>query len=267
MLFNFNKSKIYVGKISPKFGAGSERWSDTFYDTWYGISGTFLNQGYILDEKLGLLFSVDIMSLEDVKIKFQSAFFRNDNSRLYKKPFLKDREIEGLVVPNGFSRREAGSTTALKSHSINVEGFVGLTNRDVVAFSVGYKNQFSDTLDASEKGLSLSTQYTITFLDDLTLSIFGENTTIWNAFAIKDFRENYNTLSLSSSFAGFKFGIVQNYYRGKYQDKANNISLNEYFIGFEVPKTELGFFVARKNYSQKYEDLSGFSINIRYRIK
>jgi hypothetical protein len=267
LFFNFNRSKIYIGKISPKFGAGSERWSKVFYNTWYGISGTNLNQGYALDEKLGFLFDVEIISFEDALIRFQGAFFRNDNSKLYKKPFFTNRDIEKTITPLGFKKRQAGNTVALKSHSLNIDGFFGLSNRDVISFGVGYKNQFSDDLSTSERGFSTSAQYTKTFLDDLVFSIFAENATIWNAYAINDFKENYNTVSLSSSFAGFRVGVLQNYYRGKYQDDTSNIEFREYFIGFEIPKTEFGFFVSRKEYSKKNNDLSGFSVNIRYRIK
>jgi hypothetical protein len=269
LFFDFDRTKIYLGKIEPKFAGGSERGSDFFYENWYGISGTFLNQGYILDEKIGLLLDVAVIEREDVRIVFQGSVFTNDNTDLYKKPFFEKRQIEFLVTPPGQTKRQAGS--AIINYAVSMQGFVGLSKRDVISFGVGYKNQSSSDSnnDISEQGFSLTSQYTRTFFDDLTLSLFAENVEIWNAYTLSGFRETYNTIGVSSGFAGIRVGLLQNYYKSKYQNSSNKITLNEYFIGFEVPKTELGFFVSYKQYKMpaNIENISGFGFNIRYRVK
>jgi hypothetical protein len=258
-LFTFNKAKIYIGKISPRFSAGNERWSEIFYDSWYGISGTFLNKGYALDEKLGIKTNVEIFSSDIAKLEFQGAIFKNDNTALYKKPLMEERDR-----PN-WGKRQAGNTVSIKSHSLGFQGFVGLSSRDAISFSIAYRSQFSDDISGSEKGFSTAIQYNKTFFDDLILTIFAENVTIWNAYLLNketSLKEDYNTISLSLSFAGFRVGGLQNYYKG-----LARIRLTEYFIGFEVPKTNLAFFVSKRDYRLPEKNISGLGFNIRYRIK
>ena len=265
VFFEFQRVKMYLGKIQPRFGAGSERTSDYFYDSWYGISGTLLNQGYQLDEKLGFLVDIELFSRENAKVALQAAFFTNDATELYKKPFFTERQINGFVVPIG-NKRLAGDAKNLSSHAVSMQGFFGLSNRDVISFSLGYKKQFSKH-DAAEQGYVGALQYTKTFLDDFNISTFGELGKISNSYAIEGYDERYITYSISGSAAGFVIGALQNRYKADYNNTTKKINLTEYFIGFEVPKTELGFFLSRKEYKVNGQSLDGFGVNIRYRIR
>jgi hypothetical protein len=264
MRFNFDRILIDVGKISLNFGGGNERWSDYFYDIWYGVGGTFLNQGYALEEKIGFKVNALAVDQSQAKINFEISAFSNDNTVLFKKPFFVKRQIEGFAVPEG-NKRNAGSAKSLKSYATSVKGFIGFSQRDILSFNFGYRRQGSEE-GAGEHGASATAQYTIIFFDDLVLSAFGEGVKIWNAYAIDGFSEKYLTASLAAGFAGLKLGIVKNDYTGKLQDFEKKIKFMEYFIGFEVPKTNLGLFLSRKEYKGN-SSFSGFGMNVRYRIQ
>jgi hypothetical protein len=270
VMFNFNHTKFYLGKIAPKFGAGSERWSDFFYSNWYGISGTFLNKGYTLEDKLGILLDVAVVERENLRIQFQASIFTNDDTKLYKEPFFVEREIAGALVPVGQTTRWAGSEkNILQSQSASVQGFVGVTSRDIISFAVGFKNQASALKysNATETGFSISGQYTKILLDDLKLSIFLEHVNIWDAYSIKGYSENYFTGGLSASFGGVVVGTVYNNYSSSLNKLDKKIKMLEYFIGFEVPKTELAFFLSQKSYNLPSGNKKGFAVNMKYRIK
>ncbi len=270
VMFNFNQTKFYLGKIAPKFGAGSERWSDFFYSNWYGISGTFLNKGYALEDKLGILLDVAVVDRENLRIQFQASIFTNDDTKLYKEPFFVEREISGAFAPVGQTTRWAGSAKNIfQSQSASVQGFLGLTPRDLVSFSAGFKNQASASKygNIDETGLSLSGQYTRILLDDLKASIFLEYVNIWDAYSIKGYSEKYFTGGLSASFAGVVVGAVYNNYRSSLNSADTTVTMLEYFIGFEVPKTELAFFLSQKSYDLPSGDKKGFAVNMKYRIR
>ena len=164
------------------------------------------------------------------------------------------------------NKRLAGDAKNLSSHAVSMQGFFGLSNRDVISFSLGYKKQFSKH-DAAEQGYVGALQYTKTFLDDFNISTFGELGKISNSYAIEGYDERYITYSISGSAAGFVIGALQNRYKADYNNTTKKINLTEYFIGFEVPKTELGFFLSRKEYKVNGQSLDGFGVNIRYRIR
>jgi hypothetical protein len=258
--FNFDRVKFDIGKFGPIFGAGSDRGNDFFYENWYGISGTEINEGYALEEKIGAKLNVSIIERNDTKVNFELSAFTNDNSTLYNKPFFVEREIENFTVPL-VNKRLAGSANGLKSHSASLQGFYGFADRSILSLGLGYRGQFSSENNVFESGAVLSGGYTKIFFDDLVISSFAEWAKITNAYGLKNFDERYLTGSFSAGFAGVKLGILRNYYRGE----LGTLALNEIFLGFEVPKTELGFFISRKEYS--VQKLSGFAMNIRYRIR
>lgn len=262
--FNFDRISIDVGKMSLNFAGGNERWSDDFYDIWYGIGGTFLNQGYALEEKVGFKINAVAIDQTDAKVTFEIGAFSNDNTVLFKKPFFVKREMEGFTTPED-GKRKAGSAKYLKSYATSIKGFVGFMRRDVLSFNLGYRKQASED-GILEQGASATAQYTIIFFDDLAVSAFGEGVKIWNAYAIDGFDEQYITGSLAAGFAGLKFGIVKNDYQSKVRDFKNKIKFTEYFVGFEMPKTNFGIFLARKEYEGN-SALSGFNMNVRYRIQ
>ena len=88
LFFRFDRASFFLGKIEPKFGAGSERRSDIFYEDWYGISGTKINSSYDLDEKLGISAKIHALDSDNAKVVFEASLFKNDSSNLYKKPFF-----------------------------------------------------------------------------------------------------------------------------------------------------------------------------------
>ena len=181
---------------------------------------------------------------------------------LYKKPFFEKRQILGFVTPFT-DTRVAGDKI---SHALSLQGFVSLTSRDIVSFGIAYKNQASDEY-STERGFVFDGQYTRTFFNDLTLSLFSEAAFIENAYAIDGVKERFFTNGISSSFAGFKIGAVQNNYRIKIDGTDATLKALEYFIGFEIPKTELGFFINYKQQDVNSSDYSGFGLNVRYRIR
>jgi hypothetical protein len=262
LFFDFNNTRFYLGKITPHFGVGSERVSEIFYQSWYGISGTFLNQGYALNDKFGLIVDVDAINFDYLKIKFQASLFANDSSTLYSKPFFINREIEDSVTLNGQKKRWPGSDS-IKSHALSLQGFFAFTQNDILSFNFGYKNQFSKFNGINEVGLTGALQYNKILFNDIIITLFGEYTQILDSYSVSSFDEVYRTLSLSSSFKGIKIGILQNYY---HSNNSSTITLLEYFIGFQVPETKLSFTIARKQYKNFNQNNSGFGFNMNYQI-
>lgn len=261
---NLKKVKINVGKISPSFAAGSERRSDVFYDGWYGVSGTFLNESYRVEEKLGISLTLPIMERENAVLRLETAIFTNDNSILYRRPFFIKRQMLGFTVPYG-EKRLAGSSKSLKSHLVSLQGFVGPTSNDVISFNLGFKNQFLENDGKPETGTSAALQYTRTLFDDVRLSGFSEITFISNAYGIEKLKERYMTFSVFGTFSLIKAGYVKNDY-SSYGATKNKVKFSEYFIGFDVPRTEFSFFVSRKFYDTSNDHYSGLGFSIRYRI-
>lgn len=264
--FNVERAKISVGKIAPRFLAGNERWSEFFYDTWYGVSGTFFNEAYILEEKLGVKINVLLVENAVSKVNFEASAFTNDNTNLFKKPLFEKRQISNFLVPEA-ERRYAGDANNLKSHSLSIWGFLGLSKRDVLSFALAYKEQLSDNGRQAERGYGATLQYTRTFFEDFTISVFGEYARIRNAYAVDKFSERFITGSVSTSFAGFSVGYLMTHYRSSVASLDKKVKFSEYFLGFEVPKTNFGVFIARKSYNLPNDDeISGFGLNLRYRI-
>lgn len=273
--FKYERTLIRLGKIAPLFAAGSDRENEMFYEGWYGISGTFLNESYRLEEKLGIEVNMSLFEEENSKIKLQAAAFTNDNTNLFKKPFLARREIIGFIVPDVTTafpdmprKRMAGSAHNLKSHSIALQGFTSLNSRDALSFSFGYRSQYASLSYPSEKGYGISVQYIKVLFNDLILGIFGEGATVRNAYSIPNFHEYYLTGGAALSFAGFKGGYVRNNYQNNFFNK--KVAFIEYFLGFEFPGSGVAIFLAKKQYkfaSELNPGFSGFGINIRFKIK
>ena len=261
--FNFDRVKIYLGKFDAKFGAGSERWSDYFFDSWYGINGTAFNQKYTLQEKIGIKIDALLNESESSKVNVEISAFANDNTILFRKPFSFEREIPGFFAPSG-EQRLAGGTSSVSSFSLSLQGYTqGLRARDVISFNLGFKKQASEN-KTNELGYTFATQYTAIFFNDFTMTSFLEYAKIKNAYALQDFNETFLTGSFALGFAGLKFGVLKNYYKMNFLEKQNE-NYYEYFAGFEVPKTNFGVFIAKNNYKST-ENYSGFTLNIRFRI-
>lgn len=275
LMFKFTPLKsieFSVGKINPVFGAGYNRYSrDIFDNNWYGISGTFLNTGYELREKLGFQLNVKFVDTETVEQRFTLSAFRDDDSDLFDA--IGTNKGNGSPTAIRSSRYDyypnnAASDDSFRSYSISNSGKIKFGDeKSIFAYNLSHRYQLSDN-QVSEDGYAASANYRY-FLSYYTkLGAFLEHVRINNSNGIKNNDQNYFTSSVYMNYSGFNFALLYSNFSNSLQDYKVGIRTTEISLGYDF-ESGIGAYIARRNIDSKNSQngVDVNMVNIRYRVK
>lgn len=249
MVINQNRTTITIGKFAPKFGVGHDRYNPVFNNNWYGIWGTFLNDGYDSREKMGIKANIEAIKRKDFTLNIHAAAFRNDNSSLFNNTVFAKRQVSGFLTHSALQpllsdNRIAGSGSGIKSNAVTIEGIKEGFFDGTLAFNFGHRRQFSSNdFDKSllvspfdvEDSIVYAGQYMRRISHDLKANIFGEYVNTQNALGVKNFNEKYQTIGANLNFVGWSISYIVNQYDGT----GTNLPLSIGNISSRVKATEL----------------------------